>query len=61
MNYADRSYRMQDTANSDTKVLAMAFVNIQDLNSLYDVETGFSNGTIFPELNKPLVIGGQCK
>ncbi len=61
MNYTDMSYRMQDNTVSDNKVLAMAFVNVQDLDSVYDAETGFSNGTIFPALNKPLAVWGLCK
>lgn len=34
-------------------ILAMAFVNIQPLDAVYEAELSFSNGTLFPELNKP--------
>ena len=39
-------------------VLAMAFVNVQQLNSLYDAENGFCKGTLFPCLYKPLEVAG---
>ena len=54
MNYMDTNYpHMQDTSSENT-VLAMAFVNVQQISSVYDTETGFDCGTIFPCLNKPL-------
>lgn len=54
MNYMDTNYHhMQDTP-SENMVLAMAFVNVQQISSVYDTETGFDCGTIFPCLNKPL-------
>ncbi|MCI8553426.1 MAG: spore coat associated protein CotJA [Clostridiales bacterium] len=34
-------------------VLAMAYVPMQRLNSMYEPEDGFIIGTIFPELDKP--------
>ena len=36
----------------------MAYVPMQVLNTLYDPEEGFCQGTIFPELNKPWLVGG---
>lgn len=33
--------------------LAMAYVPMQTLGETYSEETGWKNGTIFPELNKP--------
>lgn len=44
----------------DHEVLTMAFVNMQPLTTVYDTERGFCYGTIFPNINKPLEIGG-CK
>ena len=61
MNYMDRNFRFMPEDNSDNKPLTMAFVNIQPLDSVYDTETGFSNGTIFPNIDKPLRVGGGCK
>lgn len=37
----------------EESILAMAFVNIQPLNTVYDAELGYRNGTLFPNLNKP--------
>lgn len=58
MNYMDTNYRMPREAASDKDVLAMAFVNVQKINSVYDTDTAFSCGTIYPCLNKPLSAGG---
>ena len=59
MNYMDTNcnthYEMPQ------EVLAMAFVNVQNINSVYDNETGFSNGTIYSCLNKPFMAGGMCR
>ena len=56
MNYPDTNYHQMRDKSSDNAVLAMAFVNVQQLNSVYDADTGFSSGTIFPCLDKPLMI-----
>lgn len=37
----------------DEPALAMAYVPIQRLNTLYSPETAISRGTLFPELDKP--------
>nr|WP_319489076.1 spore coat associated protein CotJA [uncultured Caproiciproducens sp.] len=36
-------------------VVAMAYVPFQQFGILYDPEMGLSNGTIFPELDKPFL------
>ena len=61
MNYMDTNHRTSHDMTSDKDVLAMAFVNSQKLNSVYDVDTGFTCGTIFPCLNKPLSTGGTWR
>lgn len=61
MNYTDLNYRMPHNAVADKDILAMAFVNVQKINSVYDVDTGFSCGTIYPCLNKPLNAGGAWR
>ena len=61
MNYMDTNRRMSRDADTDSQVLAMAFINVQQLNSVYDVDTGFSCGTIYPCLNKPLMTGGMWR
>lgn len=60
MNYMDTNYHMH-YEEPQQDVLAMAFVNVQHINSVYDNETGFSNGTIYPCLNKPFMPGGMCR
>ena len=40
-------------------VLAMAFVNMQPLDTVYSLSESFRRGTLFPDLDKPLLTGGQ--
>lgn len=61
MNYMDNNYRMPHDMAAENQVLAMAFVNVQKINSVYDVDTGFTCGTIFPCLSKPLNVGGTWR
>lgn len=61
MKYMEENFRYMCEDNHDQKPLTMAFVNVQPLDSVYDTETGFSNGTIFPNIDKPLRVGGACK
>lgn len=60
MNYTDMNLYKINNMN-DRDVLTMAFVNIQPLTAVYDVDTGFSKGTIFPNLDKPLKVGGYMR
>ena len=39
-------------------VLAMAYVPVQSFEAVYEVDTAFMQGTLFPELDKPLMVGG---
>ncbi|MCQ2448585.1 MAG: spore coat associated protein CotJA [Clostridia bacterium] len=39
-------------------ILTMAFVNMQPFSDVYEPETGYTKGTIFPDLDKPLLVGG---
>ena len=43
----------------DHMVLAMSYVLMQGFGMLYEPDAGFSQGTIFPELDKPLMVGGS--
>lgn len=61
MNYTDTGFRMPRDMVAESGVLAMAFVNPQKINSVYDVDTGFTCGTIYPALNKPLSTGGAWR
>ena len=60
MNYMDTNhYSYYESPEQD--VLAMAFVNVQNIKSVYDNETGFGAGTIYPCLDKPFTSGGRGK
>lgn len=43
----------------DHMVLAMAYIPVQQFDTLFDIEAGFDSGTIYPELEKPFM-GGGC-
>lgn len=60
MDYTDYNYHKMPKMPQDD-ILTMAFVNMQPLTAVYDTETGFCNGTIFPNLNKPLRARGDMK
>ncbi len=38
-------------------VLAMAYVPMQELNTVYDEEDALCQGTLFPDLDKPFLRG----
>jgi len=56
-----RADTMQDTDKINklpvNPVVAMAYVPLQFYQKEYDINEGFDNGTIFPELNKPFMPG----
>lgn len=39
----------------------MAYVPWQTLETVYEAEDGYVRGTVFPELDKPLMVGGVCR
>lgn len=41
------------------EILAMAFVNMQPLDTVYSLSEAFRRGTLFPDLDKPLLVGGH--
>jgi len=50
----------QNNEKSHTnKLIAICFVPIQEWEQIYDEDTAFSTGTIFPSLNKPFLGGGR--
>ncbi len=46
--------------NRNDGILTMAFVDMQPLESVYSLSDAFSNGTLFPNLNKRFM-GGKCR
>lgn len=45
---------MQDNSR---EVLAMAYVPVQKLETVYDTDQAFDRGTLFPPLDKPWIGG----
>lgn len=43
---------------TDNDVLAMAFVNVQPFGRVYDPAEAFVRGTLYPDLDKPFLMGG---
>ena len=41
------------------RMIAICFVPMQEWEQIYDEDTAFSVGTIFPSLNKPFLGGGR--
>jgi hypothetical protein len=41
------------------EVIGICYVPIQKWGQIYDEDTAYSVGTIFPELNKPFLGGGR--
>ncbi len=41
------------------QALTLVFIENQTLEQLYEPETAFVRGTAFPELDKPLCVGGK--
>ncbi len=48
-----------DEHECDGMVLAMAYIPVQQFDTLFEIEEGFARGTVFPELEKPFM-GGGC-
>jgi len=52
----------QNNADADrnpVRSLAICYVPIQEWEQIYDEDTAFSTGTLFPALNKPFLGGGK--
>ena len=45
----------------DSLPLTMAYMPMQQLDTVYEPEDGLERGTIFPELDKPWNPGGSCR
>lgn len=50
---------MQDTDTSCKQALTLVFIENQDIEQVYEPDTAFIRGTAFPELDKPLMVGGM--
>ena len=57
-----RSFKMEkEKICNDSEILAMAFIYLQPDGGVYDVSEGYIRGTIFPDLDKPFLRGGDAK
>ncbi len=55
-------YELCDSKNTNNGFTpVMAYVPFQEMTTLYCPEEGLRRGTIFPDLDKPLMIGGRMK
>ena len=52
----ERLINADDNGNFDG-ILTMAFVNMQPIDSVYEIDEGFHKGTIFPNIDKPFYGG----
>lgn len=48
-----------NTCAHQPPVVAMAYVPWQRLERVYDSDKAFCRGTLFPELDKPFMVGGR--
>lgn len=57
-----RSFIMEkEKICNDSEILAMAFINLQPDDGVYEISEGYIRGTIFPDLDKPFLRGGDSK
>lgn len=54
----DTDYCKPSPENMNGGILTMAFVDMQPLDYVYETDKAFSNGTLFPNIDKPFHIGG---
>lgn len=58
-NMESQACELNPTPLPAMPVVAMAYVPFQQFNTTYSPEKGLEMGTIFPELDKPFLGGGQ--
>ena len=54
--------RIRNTVDEETgckQALTLVFIENQQLEQVYEPDTAFVRGTAFPELDKPLCVGGK--
>ena len=57
-NHVNNDYCIKTDYNANADgILTMAFVNMQPIDSVYEIDEGFHKGTIFPNIDKPFYGG----
>jgi len=59
LNLTDNTYKFDNTDNNRFEVIGICYVPIQQWEQIYDEDTAFAAGTLFPELNLPFLGGGR--
>ncbi len=57
----DMDTSLRPSALPAVMVPAMAYVPTQFYDTVYEIDEGYSRGTIFPELDKPFMMGCGVK
>ncbi|MCL2773256.1 MAG: spore coat associated protein CotJA [Oscillospiraceae bacterium] len=52
-------YNFYDEKSDPNRWVGMCYVPVQEWEQVYDEDTAFSAGTLFPSLNKPFWGGGK--
>ncbi len=56
----ERLKELDNMANTDCRQAStLVFIENQEIDSLYEPDTAFGRGTVFPELDKPLKVVGM--
>lgn len=56
----DSNFCVKTPPQINNGILTMAFVDMQPINTVYEIEEGYDKGGIFPNINKPFY-GGNLK
>lgn len=55
----ERMNMSENADNSCRQALTLVFIENQVIEQVYEPDTAFKRGTAFPELDKPLCVGGM--
>ena len=64
LDFCEKAIKAENADNccpmkTASEYLGVSPVPFQTDTTMYDVETGYKNGTVFSDLNKPF-LGGRC-
>ena len=54
----DSDNGFKENCNCEKGDSVMVFIQVQEIGDIYTAQDAFKNGTLFPELNKPFLMGG---